>query len=93
MLLRNALSSPFRPAFGLCWSSPGWKWPSGRLPPGLRLTPSTSASKMGTARGSAGTVSIGWPHRLIPFGSRVCFMRSLTYTKEVPKFGAKAIPG
>eukprot|EP00969_Alexandrium_andersonii_P164403 7266338-Alexandrium_andersonii.AAC.1 len=29
-----------------------------------------------------------WQHRSIPFGSRVCFKRSLTYTKEVPKFGA-----
>eukprot|EP00969_Alexandrium_andersonii_P086187 3799445-Alexandrium_andersonii.AAC.1 len=34
-----------------------------------------------------------WRHGLVPFGSRVCFMRSLTYTEEVPKFGAKAIPG
>eukprot|EP00969_Alexandrium_andersonii_P300832 13299587-Alexandrium_andersonii.AAC.1 len=34
-----------------------------------------------------------WQRRSIPFGSWVCFMRSLTYTKEVPKFGAKATPG
>eukprot|EP00969_Alexandrium_andersonii_P065407 2882061-Alexandrium_andersonii.AAC.1 len=33
-----------------------------------------------------------WPHRLVPFGARVCFMRSLIYAKEVPTFGAKAIP-
>eukprot|EP00969_Alexandrium_andersonii_P006531 283736-Alexandrium_andersonii.AAC.1 len=59
MLLPSALSSLFRPAFGLCWSSPGWKWPSGHMPLGPRRAPSMFASSTVTARGNAGMVKIG----------------------------------